>query len=64
MLETICLYFLIGRCNLNYIFFYESLDHTFSMYCLIDEFLVTTCEKSFWFYQCPRYRYDSEMKKR
>ena len=53
-LEKICLDFLIGRCNLNY-FFDKSPDHTLSMYCLIDEFLVATCVKSFWFCQCRRY---------
>ena len=62
-LGNISLDFLIGRCNLSYIFD-ASRDHTLSMYCLIDEFLVASCEKTFWFCQCPRYCYDSEMKKR
>ena len=44
-------------------FFDESPDHTFSMYCLTDEFLVVTYEKSFWSCQCPEYSYDSKKKR-
>lgn len=61
-LEEICLDFLIGKCKSEY-FFEESPGYTISMYCLIDEFLVSPYEKLFWFCECPKYCHGTKMKK-
>ena len=46
-LENICIYFLLKGCDLNY-FTERTNDQEISLYCLLDEFLIETCDKGFY----------------